>query len=180
MQLEKMSINKEGFFIRAMKMTDADSYMALLTHPEVKLFIPEQLVPKSLFDMVRIINQLQGLSSSNNGAYWAICNPDGKLVGSAGFESWSQFHRRLELAFELHPDYQGKGIMTQALLKIIDIGFHQMNAVRIEAFTLTHNQASIKLLSRLNFTREAELKKYRIFNKKIHNILLFALLNDSN
>lgn len=180
MQLEKKNINDEGFFIRGMKMTDADSYSSLLNHPKVAPFIPEQLQPKSLFDTVRIITSLQGLASSNTGAYWAICNPEGKLIGAAGFESWSRFHKRLELAFELHPDYQGRGLMTQALRTIMDIGFKEMEAIRIEAFTLTSNKSSIKLLNRLGFTHEVELKKYRMFNNKIHNIHLFAIFNDSN
>lgn len=180
MDIPKKNINDEGFFIRAMSITDADQYMELLKHPKVSPYIPEQLIPKSLFEMVRTITALQNLSSQDRGAYWAICNPEGKLIGSAGFESWNTFHKRLELAFELHPDYQGKGLMTQALKTIIDIGFNTMQAVRIEAFTLTDNTPSIKLLEKLGFIHEAELQKYRMFNGKIRNIHLYALLNDTH
>lgn len=180
MQLEKKEINEKGFYIRAFKIADAETYAALLNHPKVKPVIPEQLLPKSFFDAIRTITALQGLASSNNGAYWAICNSNDEVIGAAGFESWNQFHKRLELAFELHPDYQGQGIMHQALSTIIDIGFNEMGAVRIEAFTLTTNKPSIKVLERLGFIHEAELKKYRMFNNKIHNIHLFALFNDSN
>lgn len=175
MEITKRLINDEGFFIREIQLTDADQYYDLLTHPKVKDFIPTQLLPNSLFDAIRMITQLKSLSISNNGAYWAICNPEGKLVGACGFEKWDQFHKRLELAFELHPDYQGRGLMTQSLEAIIDFGFKEMNAMRIEAFTLTYNEPSIKLLKRLGFEHEAELKKYRMFNHKIHNIHLFAL-----
>ena len=174
MKAEQHTINEEGFFIREMQLTDADRYHSLLWHPKVQPFIPQQLLPKSLFDMIRSITALQALAPSNNGAYWAICDPEGNLVGTAGFESWSNFHKRLELAFELHPDYQGRGLMTQALTKIIDIGFNEFGAERIEAFTVTYNEPSIKLLKRLNFEHEAELKKYRMFNGKVINIHLFA------
>lgn len=170
MQLPQIQINKEGYYIRELKLTDADAYHALLLHPQVKPFIPEQLLPKSLFDTIRLLTSLK--TSSH---YWAICTPDNKLIGAAGFENWNKFHKRLEVAFELHPDHQGKGIMTHSLLPIIEYGFKELEAVRIEAFTLTYNKPSIKLLERLGFEHEAELKKYRMFNGKIHNIHLFSL-----
>jgi ribosomal-protein-alanine N-acetyltransferase len=175
MNISKVVINDKGFYIREIKLTDADRYQKLLLHPEVKPFIPKQLLPNSTFDTIRTITALKALSSTKSGAYWAICDASDNLIGSAGFESWNHFHKRLEVAFELHPDYQGQGIMTQALNQIIKIGFDDMDAIRIEAFTLLHNKPSIKLLERIGFTREAELKKYRMFNDKIHNIYLFAL-----
>lgn len=180
MALEKKIINEHGFYIRGIQISDSDDYLALLQHPKIKPYIPEQLLPQTIFDMIRMITILKDLYSSNTGAYWAICSPDHKLIGAVGFENWNQLHRRLEIAFELHPDYQRQGIMTQALQTIIQFGFQEMNAIRIQAFTLTTNDPSIKLLQRLNFSHEAELKKYRMFNGKIHDIQLFALINDSD
>jgi [ribosomal protein S5]-alanine N-acetyltransferase len=175
MLLKSTPINDRGFFIRDIRITDSDSYQTLLLHPDVKQFIPEQLLPNSLFDTIRTITALKALSVTNTGAYWAICNPDNELIGAAGFETWHHFHKRLELAFELHPDYQGQGLMTQALKVITKIGFDQMHAERIEAFTLTSNEPSIKVLKRIGFEHEGELKKYRMFNQEIRNIHLFAL-----
>ncbi len=180
MILDKRLINNSGFFIRELHITDADAYFSLLNHPKVTPYIPEQLVPKSIFDIVRTLTALKALSLTNQGAYWAICTPDNNLIGACGFETWNQFHKRLELAFELHPDYQGQGLMTQALKKVTDIGFNEMNAERIEAFTLTDNIPSIKVLERIGFKHEAVLKKYRMFNHEIRNIHIFALTNDSN
>lgn len=176
MIVKQHTINDEGFFIREMYFSDADGYQALLNHPKVSPYIPTQLIPKSKFDMIKSIASLQSLAPSNRGAYWAICEPGGKLIGTAGFESWIQFHKRLELAFELHPDYQGRGLMTQTLSKIIDIGFKEMGAARIEAYTIPSNAASIKLLNRLGFTNDALLKKYRMFNGKMSDIQLFSLI----
>lgn len=179
-KLEKQPIHIEDCYIREMQLTDADHYLALLNHPKVKPVIPEDFCPKSLFDSLRMIRKLKALYPSGSGAYWAVCNPENKLIGSGGFESWDQFHRRLEIAFELHPDYQGRGIMTHALMTMIQFGFKELNATRIEAFTLTDNKSSIKLLERLGFSHEAELRKYRFFNGKMHNIHLFSLINDSH
>jgi RimJ/RimL family protein N-acetyltransferase len=89
-------------------------------------------------------------------------------------------HFRTNQPFELHPDHQGQGIMTQALRTITNIGFNEMDALHIEAFTLTTNKPSIKVLERVGFEHEAELKKYRMFNQTIRNIHIFALTNDSN
>ena len=58
-----------------------------------------------------------------------------------------------ELGYSLHPDYFGKGIMSEALLKIIAYGFENMKLRRIDAYTHKHNQPSLKLLAKHGFVR---------------------------
>lgn len=176
--LPQFQINTEGFHLRAFKMTDAEDYSTLLKHPEVAPFIPKDNIPSSIFDALRTVKLFSSLSARGSGAYWALCTPESKLIGACGFDTHNQFHKRLDLVFELHPDYQKRGLMTAALTPVIHYGFTTLKAIRIQATTLTHNQASIALLGRKGFKREGILKHYRMFNNEPVDIAMFGLTPD--
>jgi ribosomal-protein-alanine N-acetyltransferase len=58
------------------------------------------------------------------------------------------------VGYELLPAFQHKGIMTEALEKVIAFGFDEMKLQRIEAWTTKENHASIKLLQKNNFIKD--------------------------
>ena len=85
-------------------------------------------------------------------------NPDGQIIGSAGVETWNEWHKRAEIVYELHPDYWGRGLMTTAMKQVMHFAYQELKAVRLEAFTLVDNPKSSSLLARLAFKQEATLK----------------------
>jgi ribosomal-protein-alanine N-acetyltransferase len=69
--------------------------------------------------------------------------------------------------YVLHPLFQGRGLMQEAMIIVIDYGFRAMHLHSIEANVNPDNAASIKLLERNNFVREAYHKENSYFNGKI-------------
>ncbi|MTB51962.1 GNAT family N-acetyltransferase [Lewinella sp. W8] len=55
------------------------------------------------------------------------------------------------VGFWTHPEVQGQGIMSEALTAVLDFGFTQLRATRIEAAYATWNTASEKVLRRAGF-----------------------------
>ena len=53
--------------------------------------------------------------------------------------------------YELRPQYQAKGIMSEAVKFMIDHAFKDLDLTKIEAFTNKNNFNSIKLLRKFNF-----------------------------
>ncbi|GAB3907742.1 hypothetical protein GCM10028803_42040 [Larkinella knui] len=54
------------------------------------------------------------------------------------------------------PNFQGRGIMKEALEKVIDYAFNTLNVAAIEAFVHRENQSSIKLLEKFSFRHSNE------------------------
>lgn len=83
--------------------------------------------------------------------HWLIfCKSSNQIAGTCGFyRSFS--NNQAEIGCVLLPDYQGKGIMSEALKLIIDFGFNKMKLNNIWAATDIKNHKAIKLLSRLGF-----------------------------
>lgn len=95
------------------------------------------------------------LYGRHEGIPWALTfSGDNRVVGLFGLHHWSHKHRRAEAGFDLARAFWGQGIATEALSAIIQFGFAEMNLHRIYASTIADNHESVRLLERLNFTRE--------------------------
>ncbi|MGC6404509.1 MAG: GNAT family N-acetyltransferase [Candidatus Comchoanobacterales bacterium] len=165
---------RNGFNLRPFKHSDAEDYQSILKHPSVAPFIPSSCIPSSTSDAIREIFFIQSEMKVRRKFLWALENQNGQLIGSAGIETWNEWHKRAEIVYELHPDYWGQGLMTEAIKRVMEYAYFTLKAVRIEAFTLVNNPASTALLQRLHFTQEAVLSKYRFFNGQHVDIIIYA------
>lgn len=87
-----------------------------------------------------------------------------KLIGTICLWNISTDRRTAEIGFELLPEFQCKGIMSESIARIIDFGFHYANLKTIEAYTHPNNFASIKLLEKYSFKRDFNNENRRNIN----------------
>jgi ribosomal-protein-alanine N-acetyltransferase len=99
-----------------------------------------------------------------------------KLIGNIGIWRIEKEHHRAEIGYALHPSHQGKGIMQEALKAVLDYGFHMMKLHSMEANVNPDNAASIKLLERANFVREAYFKENYFFDGKYLDSAIYSLI----
>jgi ribosomal-protein-alanine N-acetyltransferase len=85
-------------------------------------------------------------------------------------------HYRGEVGYVLLPEYQGKGIMHEALGAVIAYGFDVMKLHSIEANTNPNNTPSHKLLERHGFVREAYFKENYYYNGKFLDSAIYSLI----
>ena len=100
-----------------------------------------------------------------------------KLIGGCGFHNYYTDHSRAEIGYHLFFEHdKNKGLMTEAIQKIIHYGFEVMKLNRIEAFVSPANEASIKLLKKFNFVEEGLLRKHYFKNNIMEDSLVCSLL----
>ena len=97
------------------------------------------------------------------------------MIGTIGFESWSTYHHRIDIAYEMNPDYWRRGIATMAVKKACQFAFEHLMINRIEAYVLPSNTPSMALLEKLEFTFEGTLKEYRRFKGKFTDVSCLSL-----
>jgi [ribosomal protein S5]-alanine N-acetyltransferase len=101
----------------------------------------------------------------------------GKTIGRGGFHNWFLLHRRSEIGYVItDPNYREQGLMSEALKAMLDYGFTTLNLHRIEAYTATDNLASIKLLEKNQFVKEAVLRSHYLYNDTFVDSVLFSKL----
>jgi len=124
-------------------------------------------------DWIRMINNLQ---AKNESYTWAIClksNP--KLIGTFCFWNIQKQHYRAEIGYNLHPDYQGKGLMVECLQSALSFGFEELKFHSVEANVNPANEKSIKLLLRLKFVKEAHFKENYFYDGKFIDSAIYCL-----
>ena len=82
------------------------------------------------------------------------------------------------LGYWLGKQYTGKGFMREAVMKIVDFSFNQLNISRLEAATLPENQSSRRLLEKAGFKYEGVGQSYLQINGRWRNHVLYGLLRD--
>jgi len=137
--------------LRALEPQDEQEIFVLRSDERVNLHL-DRKPAESLDDAREFISKIQSVIAKGEGLYWAIClkeNP--RLIGTICFFNFSKTDSSAEIGFELHPFYQGKGIMQEALLLVIQFGFQVMEFNLISACPAKENVKSIHLLKRNGF-----------------------------
>ena len=107
---------------------------------------------------------------------WGIELKESKeFIGTVGYHAWAPKHRKAEIGYEIHPDFWRKGYASEAIKKIAEYGFNEMNLTRIGAIIYLENHASYKLLEKLGFLREGVLRKNMYQNGAPHDTYVYSL-----
>ena len=154
---------------------DAIDYFKYMTKKEVANFIASASRPKSLSHSILELEYWSGLFKSKYSFYWGIEDrTHNKLIGTIGFNSIHQIHRKAEVSYDLSYYYWGKGIMTEAMVEILNFA-KKIGLIRIQATTLTTNTRSQILLERTGYKLEGILKKYEFFEGKNRDSYMYAI-----
>lgn len=82
------------------------------------------------------------------------------------------------LGYWMGAPHAGKGHMTRAVKAVIPFVFGTLRLHRIDAACLPTNQASIRLLEKVGFTREGYARRYLCIAGEWRDHHLYALLSD--
>jgi RimJ/RimL family protein N-acetyltransferase len=102
---------------------------------------------------------------------------NGEYVGNIGLHKGTDVYRKsAEIGYFLGEPYWNKGIATKAVNLICDYGFANLDIVRIHAGIFEFNPASMRVLEKCGFKREAVFEKAIIKNGKIYNEFRYVKL----
>lgn len=108
---------------------------------------------------------------------WAIADAhDDRLIGTSAVFAMQRGQGRAEIGYSLHPDWQGRGLASEALRLILRHLFDGLGLRRIEADIDPRNQASCRLVERLGFVREGVLRERWDVNGELADSALYGLL----
>lgn len=109
-------------------------------------------------DALRFIDNVNENIRNNTSIYWAITLIKTKtFVGTICLYNFSTKNNSCEVGYELKTNFQGQGIMKEALEVVINYTFETLQFCQIIAFTHKGNQKSTKLLTTLQFVQSEDL-----------------------
>jgi ribosomal-protein-alanine N-acetyltransferase len=166
----------ERLVLRQITNEDATEIFFLRSDKEVLQFLDRDPAT-SIDDAVQWIKTINEGVSNNEYIAWAMTlKKEPTLIGTVSFWNIKKEHYRAEIGYALHPLFQGKGLMQEAMTVVLNYGFKVMNLHSVEANVNPENAASIKLLERNNFVREAYHKENYYYNGKFLDSAIYSLL----
>lgn len=171
-----LQIHTWRLLLRTFSEKDMENVFRGLSHPEVIKYYGVHY--KTLEDTKTQMDWFSELEETGTGKWWAICSEENDIFyGAIGINNLNTEHKKAELGFWLLPEFWGKGFVQEAAEAVLKYVFHSLKLHRIEAFVETGNSNSEKLLNKLNFNYEGEMKECEIKNNKYISVKIFARLN---
>ncbi|WP_296683890.1 GNAT family N-acetyltransferase [Flavobacterium sp.] len=162
--------------LRRLTSADVNEILALRSNPEIMKFIPRPLM-KTKEEALEFISVMDTNVNNNNVINWAITTKeDDRLIGMIGFYRMKPENYRAEVGYILSAEFHGKGIITEALERVIQFGFEEMGLNSIEAVIDPENFGSEKVLLKNNFVKEGHFKEHTFFEGKFLDSVFYSLL----
>jgi [ribosomal protein S5]-alanine N-acetyltransferase len=169
-------ITTERLRLRQMNDTDASTLFQLRSDPRIMEQFDAALMTSE--DEARaFMEKIHTSFAENKGVQWSIEPLDGgPMIGTICIWRIDTANHRGEVGYLLHPDFQRKGIMSEALQAVLDYGFQTLHLHSFEANVNPKNTASSQLLRSRGFVQEAHFRENYYFNGIFHDSLIFSLL----
>lgn len=170
-------LETDRLLLRRIDLNDDSDLFVLRSDERVLEFIGKEPAKdlKEVYDFIRMIDDGIRL---NTAIMWGIVfkNEPGKLIGTICYWNIRPENYRAEIGFMLRPDYWRKGIMKEAVQKIIEFGFISMKLHSIEARIHSDNRGSAAIMESTGFLKEGHLKEDFYFRGKFHDTIIYSRL----
>jgi ribosomal-protein-alanine N-acetyltransferase len=168
------SLTTKRLTLRAPTPADAAVFHAIVSIPDVTRFSNWPDAPTKA-QVERGLRWMSKLHASGKGCAWIIgYRSSGALVGAIRFNRFDKKWKCGELGYESHPDFWGKGLMTEAVRAVIGCGHDAFGLNRIEAWTLPGNAGSDRVLEKCGFRYEGTLRQRAYFKGGYHDFRMFG------
>ena len=157
-------------------MTDALELFRMRSDEAVMQFLDRPRL-QSEAEAADFLKKVMAQEECNEAVTWAISlKGETKMIGNICFWQIQKEHYRAEVGYMLHAEHHGKGLMHEALSSVVDYGFREMGLHSVQANVNPANVASIKLLEKNGFQREAYFKENYYYDGKFLDSAIYSLL----
>lgn len=171
-------LKTERLLLRQVTISDADVILALRSNDEVMKYIPRPYL-KNKEDALELIAMFDDKIKNGIGINWGITFLDKpeEIIGIIGHYRMKPEHYRAEVGYMLFPEYNGRGIVSEALQKVVDYGFNDMKMHSIEAILDPENKGSERVLLKNGFVKEGHLLENEYYEGRFLDSMIYSKLN---
>ncbi len=162
--------------LREYRLDDDAAYFLVRSNADAQRYTGSE-PHQSVAETRGYIERIQTWYADHDSIRWAITQQgDDRLIGSCCLFHFDEGYHRAEIGYDLHPDFWGQGIMTEAVAAILTNAFSTMGLHRVEANIDIANERSKGLLLKLGFTYEGVLRQRYVFRDQFDDEHYFGLL----
>ncbi|RAJ11123.1 ribosomal-protein-alanine N-acetyltransferase [Chitinophaga skermanii] len=137
--------------LRRLSLNDAEGIYQLRSNAEVAA-----LTGKAPFvgidEAIAYIDKIDHLINKNECIFWSMSSRENPvLIGAVCLWNFDIPKGTVEIGYELLEGFQGKGMMREAIIPVLQYAFEVMGVETITAFPSGENPSSVRLLEKLGF-----------------------------
>ena len=170
-------IETKNLLLRRMTHEDKHDIFQMRKDPRIHEYTdskPDENIEETKLYIDKMINGI----TENKWIIWAIEHKIlKKIIGSISIWNVNWAQGAAELGYGMTPDYQGKGLMKEALLSVVDYGFNVMKLKSLDAYTEENNMRSNNLLNNCKFKVVDKVDDQGYCNDRIYHMVVYRLEN---
>lgn len=162
--------------LRKLLVADAADMYAYASRPETTRYLTWHPHPDRAYTR-QYLEYLGGRYAAGMFYDWAVIyEPDCRMVGTCGFTSFNYQADSAEVGYVLNPEYWGRGIAREALLRVMEFGFAELKLNRIEARFMQGNERSRHLMESVGMIYEGMHRASLLVKGEYVNVGVCAIL----
>lgn len=169
-------LETERLILRKLVLEDAQDIFEYASDDQVTQYMTWNS-HKSIEETLGFINYTLGRYERDEGGEWGITLKEtGKLVGCTGIVNYDRNNKRLELGYVLARPYWGRGIMPEAVKRVIQFVFEEMGINRIECYHYLPNEKSGRVMQKAGMTFEGIAREKYFIKERFWDVKQYAIL----
>ncbi|HZK54773.1 MAG TPA: GNAT family protein [Desulfosporosinus sp.] len=168
------TLRTEHLILRQITMGDLDELFVLKS--DERLLKCYSSKAKTYEETRRKLEELDDDIDKSKSITWGISLiNENRLCGSICLWNICQEPSKVEIGYDLMVNWQGRGIMQEAMTAVVEYGFKDMKLQLIEAVTHPNNLKSINLLERNSFIKGANFRETDASTNKVLDWVTYSL-----
>jgi RimJ/RimL family protein N-acetyltransferase len=170
------TLEAERVRLRELNDTDVDALFSIFSNSQVMRYWSTAPFAKR-DDAIALLREIRESFARRQYLKWGVAlTSDNSIIGTTTLFNLNLENQRAEVGYALAHEHWGKGLMNEALRRLLQYAFDDLKLRRLEADVDPRNTGSIKTLERLGFQREGYLRERWHVCGEIQDALFYGLL----
>lgn len=119
---------------------------------------------------------LRQYDRGEDGPWFIEYKDTGTVLGHIHLMEIESRHRKAQVGFVLSQDYWNRGMMTEALGKVLEFSFTHLGMNRIEGWCILQNRAGARVMEKNGMQKEGSLRDYLFQKDRFWDFSVYAML----
>jgi ribosomal-protein-alanine N-acetyltransferase len=171
------TIKTKNFILRPVKLSDAKLFFEAEQDEEArKNFMTTPVSVEKVEEDIK--DEIEQYKSEKPKSEKFTIEFEGKVAGWIAINQLNVpfFEHRAKIYFCLHPDFRGKGIISEAVKEVTKYAFEKYKLKRIEGWCRTFNKASQRVFEKNGYQLEGTLRKNKCKNGEYLDDVIWAIV----
>lgn len=165
--------------LRPPERADVPLFAQWLANPELRQYVTVRYISQALEEQwfERLLGATAGMAPDRLHFVIELLEPV-RPIGVIGLEGINWLDRDAEVGIIVgEPDFWGKGYGSDAMLTVLDVGFHWYNLHRIFLHVVADNLRGIRSYEKCGFKHEGRKREAVFIDGQYRDLLLMSMLD---